>query len=589
MLLSLFLFLLVACAGMAEPVVSSDAEIYEDRLHGMWLGSTIANWTGLRTEGVRNEPPFYTDDDWGQVLPVRWSDESLPIEFVFQEPWLADDDTDIEYVYLHLMDLHGSPLLSAEQIADGWEKHINHHIWVSNQKARDLIGAGAVPPVTSMLSLNENSLAIDAQLTTEIFGAMAPGMPGQALRLADLPIRTTASGYSAHAAQFYVLLYALASQTDPKQEPSDQIVSMVEEARDYLPDRSKSADIVDFVLADYLDNPDVNDWERTRDRVYERYQLNGGANGFVYRDWTESSVNFAAGLIALLYGEGDYKRTVQIGALTGWDSDNGTSSMAGLIGLMIGYDALVAQFPDQEISDRYHIVRTRDEMPDYLVDDPEAEDTFSGMSERMMPLVEQSIVMAGGSAEDGRWVLPTQPGNKLKQNPYQTIYRSSHNNQVRSAGGTVTVTVNGVTAEHNQPLIDGLEHDFSGREIFELPSSFRMRPEGGPVEIEVIYDRPVETQMIQLIEGGMGGFKEIEVELLQNGVWQPAELNLEHSSRPDWMIAYETLDMVLATSETITGFKIIGYASGQDHDISIVEVDGFKQWPLSSEPSERNQ
>lgn len=577
--LALLVLVLSACRARAQlnlPESTNDAQNYQNRLQGMWLGSTIANWTGLRTEGVRNEPPFYTDEDWGTIQPVRWSDEELPIEFVFQDPWLADDDTDIEYVYLHLMDQHDSPLLTAEQISEGWEEHIDHHIWVSNASARALMRIGADPPVTSMLTVNESSLAIDAQLTTEIFGAMAPGMPGQALALADLPIRTTASGYSAHAAQFYVVLYSLASQVDPDQEPKEQILWMVEEARQYLPDSSKSADIVDFVVADYLDNPDVNDWERTRDRVYDRYHLNAKANGFVYRDWVESSVNFAAGLIALLYGEGDFKRTVQIGSLSGWDSDNGTSSMAGVIGLMIGYGELVAQFPEQEISDRYHILRTRDDLPDYLADDKEAEDTFLAMSERMIPLVEQGIVMAGGSAEDGKWTLPSQSDEKLVQNPYQMLYESSQNNQVRLAEGTVTASVNGDSADTDQ-LVDGLEFNFSGQEIFEIPPSYRIKNNGEPIEIEVIYDRPVNASFIRLVEGGGAGFEAIELELWIDDSWQTTALDINQSSEPNRKKGYEILDFVLLEPKTIHGFKLVGQVGESTKEIRLIELDAFSE------------
>ena len=301
---------------------------YAQRLRAMWLGEAIANWTGLTTEGVRQDAPFYTDADWTLDQNLSWKMDDV-IDFVLQDPWLADDDTDIEYVYLHLMDQQHNPLLSGDQIAAGWQAHINDWIWVSNQQARNLMQLGALPPTTSMGALNPDYLAIDAQLTTELFGALAPSMPEMALQLANLPILTTAGGYAAHAAQFYVLLYALSSQVDQTLPRSEQVIGLVSGARLYIPDTSKSADIVDFVLADFLSNPDGDDWERTRDRVYERYHQHAADYGFVYRDWTESSVNFASGLIALLYGEGDFRRTVQIGTLTGWDSDNGTATMGG--------------------------------------------------------------------------------------------------------------------------------------------------------------------------------------------------------------------------------------------------------------------
>jgi hypothetical protein len=41
---------------------------------------------------------------------------------------------------------------------------------------------------------NADRLMIDAQLTTEIWGAAFPGMPERALLAADLPVRTSAAG-----------------------------------------------------------------------------------------------------------------------------------------------------------------------------------------------------------------------------------------------------------------------------------------------------------------------------------------------------------------------------------------------------------
>ncbi|NCF65187.1 MAG: hypothetical protein GWP61_04385 [Chloroflexi bacterium] len=592
--LLLLMFFISACSGRSgsdgsTPESSDGATVthenrdrfeYSQRLRAMWLGSAIANWTGLITEGVRTEPPFFTDKDWGTVMQtdLEWKEDAL-IDFVFQDPWLADDDTDIEYVYLHLMDQHGTSELSPEQIAEGWQEHINDYIWVSNQTARGLMRLNALPPVTSMLAVNDNSLAIDAQLTTEIFGALAPGMPDQALKSADLPIRTTASGYSAHAAQFYVVLYSLASQVDPALEPKEQILWMVREARGYIPDSSKTADIVDFVLADYESNPDVDDWERTRDRVYERYHLLAEENGFVYRHFIESSVNFAAGLMALLYGEGDFQRTVQIGSLSGWDSDNGTSTMGGLLGLMLGYETLVAQFPEQELSDRYHILRTRDDLPDYLPTDLQAEDTYELMAARMMPLVEANIIAAGGQVEQDSWALPSPIPPSVEQNPYQAITQQSNNNQMRLAESAITASVNG-NSEGAEILVDGLEFDYSGREIFDIPSGLRIKPKGEPIEIEVIYDDPVTLQAIRLVEGGGSGFSSVQAELLLDLEWVPAQFDSTLSSIPDPKVPYEILDFVLMEAETATGFKIIGQPRESGPELVLLELDSLNEKPL---------
>ncbi len=428
----------VACACPAQgPRLIVRAE-YEDRLRGMWLGESIANWTGLLSEGKVTQPPFLTDDDWGIDLGKG------PLRFILdQDPWLADDDTDVEYVYLHLLDLHGATELTGEQVAAGWLAHMDDdYLWVSNQRALDLMRLGLVPPETGMCNANEFWLKIDAQLTTEFFGALAPGMPGEALEMADLPIRTTARSHAAHAAQFHVLLSSLAPLADPSLPMEDRILWMVVEARRYLPDSSKAADIVDFVLADFLANPDPDDWERTRDLVYDRYQLNAESNGFRYRAWTESSVNVAAGLIALLYGRGDFLRTVQIGTLTGWDSDNGTATMGGLLGLMLGHEALVAQIrvqrPEFDPSDRYDIERTRNNLPDRLPDDPHAQDTFTMMAARCADVAERRIREAGGIVHTSRtlWLIPPTPEDSpTLQSTLQRDWLRSANNRVRAEGG----------------------------------------------------------------------------------------------------------------------------------------------------------
>ncbi len=550
---------------------------YIEHLRAMWLGQAIANWTGLTTEAVRQDAPFYTDEDWGIDQQLSWKANSV-IDFVFQDPWLADDDTDIEYVYLHLMQQHDTLHLSATQIADGWIQHINDSIWDSNQ-ARLWMSQGVLPPVTGMGMINDSYLMNNAQLITEMFGALAPGMPEQALRIADLPIRVTSGGYAAHAAQFHIVLYSLAALVDQTQDGREQVIWLVEQARQYIPATSKAADIVDFVLADYLDNPDVNDWERTRDRVYERYHRDAREYGFVYRGWLESSVNFATGLIALLYGEGDFRRTIQIGTLSGWDSDNGTATMGGLLGLMRGYDVLAAQFSDTVLSDRYQIHRTRPTLPDYLPDDSVAEDTFSMMSERMLPLVERVLIDAGGRVEGDTWTLPLPSTvEPLSLNPLEQLYWRSANNRVRLEGGTVETHATGERVQSGTVLFaDGVEHNYSGQEQTRPPRFYRARIEEGQVTFTVTYDRPVETQIIRFIEGDSGGLSTLAAEVLVEGVWEPVPGETVLTQEPDATVPGQMIDFVLPAPIWAAGVRITGNAERPLGGVTVAEIDALSE------------
>jgi hypothetical protein len=127
--------------------------------------------------------------------PRRTPYNGFTLDFTrYFSPWPADDDTDIEYVYAYLASNLNRWEFTPTEIRDAWVAHINRAIFVSNRKARDLMSRGVLPPMTGSGVANADRLMIDAQLTTEIWGAAFPGMPERALLAADLPVRTSAAG-----------------------------------------------------------------------------------------------------------------------------------------------------------------------------------------------------------------------------------------------------------------------------------------------------------------------------------------------------------------------------------------------------------
>ena len=402
---------------------------YMKQLQGFWLTQCIANWTGLITEMDKIEPPFYTDENWdGPDERNIWgnfiSTTDTIIEYYFVgngEAWAADDDTDIEYMYQHLMDVNNVSILTPEQIRDGWLHHIysnedapnnENFLWVSNETAYYLMLDGLLPPATSAPDNNSHYEMIDAQLTTEIFGLFAPTRPDIALRMSHMPIRTTANGNAKWAAEFYVVMYSLASYVENELSMKEKVFWLAKQARKRLPDGTPVAGMYDYIKASYDANPDKNDWESTRDSVYERYQV-GGGDGYVYNQSFDSGINFAASLISLFYGEGDLPRTIKIGSLTGWDSDNPTATWGGLLGFMLGKNNVEWAFEKDDLSDTYWISRTRRNFPDQtpVMD---GEDTFSLMAKRGIYIIDRVVIeeLDGGvDLEKDVWYIPDHGGD----------------------------------------------------------------------------------------------------------------------------------------------------------------------------------
>jgi hypothetical protein len=268
-----------------------------------------------------------------KIKEVFVEDESIDksdiiIDYVLKdkaESWGADDDTDIEYMYQYLLNFYETSTLTPNQIRAGWLKHIKNveenFLWVSNQRAFDLMTEGILPPETSNPSLNEYFEMIDAQLTTEIFGLFSPTRPEISVKIAELPISTTARNEAKEIAEFYIRMHSLASIPIHINDIKNKIFWLADRSRAKLNDEQYPAKMYDYIKELYYSNIK---WESARDSIYNRYQVQE-QDGY---DMTSrelycngcyaAGINFASSLVSLFFGEGDIKETIKIGTLSGW-------------------------------------------------------------------------------------------------------------------------------------------------------------------------------------------------------------------------------------------------------------------------------
>ena len=428
--ITLFLFSCTSISENDSSLIQISRAEYSENLYGFWLGQSIANWTGLVTEmdkigniGEIKTGDFYTRNDWGKKDQRNiWEDESIDksdvkIDYVFKnktESWGADDDTDIEYMYQYLLNFYETSILTPNQIRDGWLKHIKkmeeNFLWVSNQRAFDLMIEGILPPETSDPSLNENFEMIDAQLTTEIFGLFSPTRPEISIKMAELPITTTARDEAKEISEFYIRMHSLASMPIHMNDMKDKIFWLAEKSRTALNDEKYPAKMYDYVKGLYYSNIK---WESARDSIYNRYQVKQEddyditSRELYCNGCFAAGINFASSLVSLFFGEGDLKETIKIGTLSGWDSDNPTSTWGGLIGFMIGKSGVEKAFK-REFSNKFNIHRTRQNFPN------EGIDTFENMANEGIRVVDRVVkneLNGTIDKENNLWLIPV---NNLK-------------------------------------------------------------------------------------------------------------------------------------------------------------------------------
>ncbi|UCD51243.1 MAG: ADP-ribosylglycohydrolase family protein [Phycisphaerales bacterium] len=365
-----------------------------DKIHGFWVGQLVGNFMGFPFENVYVDEPvpvrvdrYFTFKDAGPDLRVN--DKDLrgysPLLMHWMEGAFGDDDTDIEFVILHAVEKHGLGI-TYPQIAQAWKDHINRKIWVANRTARDLMETGMLPPATGSKENNRNWFQIDPQLVNEIWSAFYPGMTEKAVERAAWSAHITNDDWGTHPTMAYAAIYSGAFfETD-----IDKLVQM---ALAKLPADSPFTEGVQDVIRWHRAD---GDWRVTRRRIHEKYYRYRKGDYEAPVSVVSSLCNGLCGIMAMLYGGGDFVETTAIAVCAGYDCDNQASTCAGLMGVMHGVGCIPDRFtktPAPNINwaepfNDHYINYTRDGLP--------ISNRISSMVERIVKIAEQGIIDQGG-------------------------------------------------------------------------------------------------------------------------------------------------------------------------------------------------
>lgn len=194
----------------------------------------------------------------------------------------------------------------------------------------------------------------------------------------------------------------------------ERILWMASQARKHLPNESYSAKMYDFVWERYQAGIS---WEQARDAIYIRYQVeqqdgyNITSRNLYCNGCFAAGINFAASLVSLFWGEGDFKETIKIAVLAGWDSNNPAATWGGLLGFMIGKNGIEEAF-DRQFSNRFNIHRTRRGFPNNGID------TFENMALKGIWIIDRVVQeeMKGGvDLENNMWYIPENMTTSIKE------------------------------------------------------------------------------------------------------------------------------------------------------------------------------
>jgi hypothetical protein len=329
-----------------------------DKIAGFWQGQLVGNYMGLPFENNYVDEPVpilvdrvYTHED-DPDLDINRTDwrGHIPIFMDAVEGAFADDDTDIEFVTLLAVEKYGLDIDYSE-ITEMWKKHINRRIWVANRTARDLMSQGLVAPDTGRKENNRNWFQIDPQLVNEIWSAFYPGMSGNAAERALWGARITNDDWGTHPTIAYGAMISAAFF-------ENDVEKLVQMAIEAIPNEGPFAEGIRDVVRWHKEYPD---WRDTRQRIHEKYYRYKKGLYEAPVSVVSSLNNGLCGIMAILYGEGDFMKTVGIAVSAGYDCDNQAATCAGLIGVLHGTKGIPAELTEA-FNDQY-VCFTRDDVP----------------------------------------------------------------------------------------------------------------------------------------------------------------------------------------------------------------------------------
>lgn len=332
-----------------------------DKVKGAWAAKMI---------GVEYGMPFEFAH-CGEIYdgPVEWRPEMV-------EGALRQDDIYGQANFMMTFDALGLDA-PADSLAANFA-HAAFPLCHSNLQARKNFFDG-LP--AAELSLPENNIHcedLDFQIEADFIGIIHPAMPGAS---SDMAMKV--GQIMSHADGLYGGVFVAAM--DAAAYYLDSVEDIIRTALECIPYESTYSECIRDVISCYRENPD--DWTAAWKTIEDKWGSNDVCTPYIPFN-IDAKLNGAYIAIALLYGGGDFGKTLEIAVRCGQDTDCNASSAATVLGIMNGYDAIPDRF-------KSHICNISDEK--FLFTDY----SFDSLVDKSMEFIRQTAGTSGNVIGDG--------------------------------------------------------------------------------------------------------------------------------------------------------------------------------------------
>jgi hypothetical protein len=290
-----------------------------DKIEGGWAGQMIGVSFGAPTEFRYREKIIEGD------LPA-WTPDRITNA-------LNQDDLYVDMTFAKVLDDKGLDATS-DDFGDMF-REAKYSLWHANLAARRALRRGVKGSMSGLPKYNAHANDIDFQIEADFIGLMAPGLYRSSNDIAMRAGRVTNYGDGIYGGMFVSGMYAAAFfESDPRR--------VVETGLACIPAKSPYGRLIADVLAWSKEYP--GDWKKVWQLIEDKWNKREPCPEGALRPFNiDAKLNGAYIALGMLYGDGDFGRTLEISTRAGQDSDCNPASACGVLGVMLGY----RRIPDQ--------------------------------------------------------------------------------------------------------------------------------------------------------------------------------------------------------------------------------------------------
>ena len=275
---------------------------FRNRVAGCWLGKNIGGTLGAPFECTREilDLKFYAQKLNGNPAP--------------------NDDLDLQLLWLEMAERVGIDRLTPRVFGEFWLDFVTAG-WNEYGVACGNMQNGFFPPLSGCINNEKWKLSNGAWIRSELWGCIAPGSPEQAARLAWMDASADHESDGIYAEIFTSVLESMAFvQSDLKK--------LIADALEFLPPDCRIFRAVRQAVDLY--NANIP-WREARNAVVEA----NADTGFF-----QAPQNIAFTILGLLYGEGDFERTLLAAVNCGDDTDCTGATAGAIMGILLGEEGI---------------------------------------------------------------------------------------------------------------------------------------------------------------------------------------------------------------------------------------------------------